>query len=466
MVLGDSDSDRDHAVPPRRGIPVRTQAALLAGGLAAQLSRMSGRGRGSVIGGKVALLIDPRGLEQLARGRSTVVVTGTNGKSTTSRLLAAAVATAGPVAHNDLGSNMREGLLVALAAHRDAPYAVLETDELYLGVVSRSVQPSVVVLLNLSREYTRGATLARTVGHWRETLAAIDWPCTVVANVDDPNVSWAVEVVGAGLPSSPVRVVPVAAGLLWAGDAAICVRCGHRLRWEGPQWSCPACARARPRPAWSSGEHGWSGPAGRAGELDLQLAGAGSRSGALLAAAAAQAMGVEPVGAMRAMHDVEGVDGRYVLIPVGDRHHVSLQLAKNPAGWAQAIELACDDGAPVVFIIERWGIKDALSLWDAPVERLSGRTVVVSGARRLDLATWLETGGAVPEVVADPTAAVLRCPPGRVTVACNYPAFVARRRQWAGRSSTDHVSVGRSKRWSRWRRSTSSVSSPPRTMTP
>ena len=401
-------------------LPSRTRVALLAGDAVARLSRVLARGRGSVIGGKVALRIDPRALEEVARDRCIALVTGTNGKSTTTELLATAAATAAPVASNDLGSNMEEGILTALWQQPAARLAVLEVDEAYLGPVARSTRASVIVLMNLSREYTRGVTMAKTERHWRQTLAALDWPCTVVANVDDPNVAWAAE--------AARDVLPVSAGLLWSADAVVCARCGDRLRWDGPQWSCPGCGRARPQPVWWADADGFHGPDGVVG-VDLQLPGQGTRSGALLAVAAATAMGADAGAAGAALSAVRSVDGRYVPFPLGADHEVSLLLVKNPAGWAQMVDLAGDDAAPMVFAIEPWGVKDTATMWDAPVERLAGRTFYASGQRRLDVAQWLAVGGAHPEVVADPLDAVRRCSAGRVDVVCNYSSFKALRRR-------------------------------------
>ena len=132
---------------PPADLPIRTRLGLLASRTAGGLSAALGRGRGTVIGGSIATRIDPRTLERLAAGRTTAVVSATNGKSTTTALLAAALRTAGPVAHNDGGSNMESGLITALDAARHAPYAVLEADELYLGPISRATRPRVLTLM-------------------------------------------------------------------------------------------------------------------------------------------------------------------------------------------------------------------------------------------------------------------------------------------------------------------------------
>src|ERR1700693_2852282 len=96
-------------------LPARTRLAAHAGSLTAPLSRRRGRGEGTVIGGRVSLLVDPDALARLGAGRVVCLVSGTNGKTTTTRLLAAALATAGPVAVNPQGSNLPPGLVAGLA---------------------------------------------------------------------------------------------------------------------------------------------------------------------------------------------------------------------------------------------------------------------------------------------------------------------------------------------------------------
>lgn len=104
---------------------LRGRAALGVGAAARWASRVTGRGAGAMIGGLVAMTLDRSILRQLGRGRRTALVTGTNGKSTTTRMLAAALRTRGTVATNAEGANMDAGLVAALAADRDAPRAAL-----------------------------------------------------------------------------------------------------------------------------------------------------------------------------------------------------------------------------------------------------------------------------------------------------------------------------------------------------
>ena len=102
-------------------LPLRTRLASGAGLAVAALSRRVGAGEGSVIGGRVLLALDGGALERLATGRTIAVVSGTNGKTTTTSMLAAALGTRGPVTTNATGANLMSGLVTTLAAG-DLPF--------------------------------------------------------------------------------------------------------------------------------------------------------------------------------------------------------------------------------------------------------------------------------------------------------------------------------------------------------
>src|SRR6516165_6083797 len=141
--------------PPSRrySLPLRARLATTVGGAAGRASRLAGRGDGSVIGGVIGLRLEPDLLSLLARGRQVVLVTGTNGKTTTTRLITAALGVLGQeVASNAFGANMEAGLTAALGQAPHASMAVLETDEKYLPAVLTETRARVVALLNLSRD--------------------------------------------------------------------------------------------------------------------------------------------------------------------------------------------------------------------------------------------------------------------------------------------------------------------------
>jgi len=109
----------------RTRLPIRAKLASTVGGAAASVSRLAGKGDGSVIGGRIGLRLEPDLLSLLAAGRQVVLVTGTNGKTTTTRLITAALTPLGQeIASNIYGANMEAGLTSALGRAPDAPIAV------------------------------------------------------------------------------------------------------------------------------------------------------------------------------------------------------------------------------------------------------------------------------------------------------------------------------------------------------
>jgi lipid II isoglutaminyl synthase (glutamine-hydrolysing) len=117
-------------------LPLRARLATSVGGAASRVSRLAGRGDGSVIGGIIGLRLEPGLLAMLAQDRQVVLVTGTNGKTTTTRLVTAALAALGErIASNAFGANMEAGMASALGQAPDATIAVLECDEKYIPYV-------------------------------------------------------------------------------------------------------------------------------------------------------------------------------------------------------------------------------------------------------------------------------------------------------------------------------------------
>jgi UDP-N-acetylmuramyl tripeptide synthase len=396
---------------------LRLAVALRAGRLAGGFSRRLGQGAGTVVRGRVVLALAPDALRWLAAGRRSVVVTGTNGKSTTTRLITAALGE--DVASNSTGANMGPGLVTALDDDAGA-VAVLETDELHVPAVMRAVEPVAVVALNLTRDQLdRTHEVSRTSRVWGTAFA--QRPVTVVANAADPHV------VVAALNGSPIWVDP---GLRWTEDATVCPRCGELLDWADGRWSS-GCGLVMPEPDYLLTEGGVRVPGDREIPLTLKLPGAVNLGNAAFALAVAAALGVPEEVAAARLADVEVVDGRYAQLDLGGRP-ARLFLAKNPAGWAAALTMIDPGSQLIVGINARIADgTDTSWLYDVPFERLEGRTVGALGDRRSDLAVRLHYAGATPVVDADPVALAAALPPGPLVIAANYTAFRELRRHVA-----------------------------------
>ena len=383
---------------PERVRRPRTSLAMLLGRLAGWASRRLRMGEGAVISGRVALAVDPRALSRLAADRHVVLVSGTNGKTTTAHLIAAALRTRAAVAHNDTGANMPDGAVAALLAQPAARYAVLEVDELYLARVAEAVRPAVVVLLNLTRDQLDRGSEVRAVAARVSAALARRPEVLVVANADDPLV--------VGVGRAAARVVWVAAGTRWLAD--------------GDSWAPARCSG--PVPTWSARADAVDGPQGTT-PLRLALPGAFNMGNAALALAAADALGVPPDRAAHALAALDSIAGRYAVLPRG-RQNVHLLLAKNPAGWTELLPLLVDATALLLVVNARDADgRDTSWLWDVPFEQLPDRPTVASGERAADLGLRLGYAGRQHRTEPDPVRALDLLPDGEIYVAANYTAF-------------------------------------------
>jgi lipid II isoglutaminyl synthase (glutamine-hydrolysing) len=398
-------------------LPLRARVATTLGGAAGRMSRLAGRGDGSVIGGVIGLRVEPDLLGLLAAGRRVVLVTGTNGKTTTTRLITAALGALGQeVASNAFGANMEAGLTAALGQAPDAPLAVLETDEKYLPAVLTATQARVVALLNLSRDQMdRAAEIWLVARRWREALAAAPG-CRVVANADDPLIAWAA--------GAAPDVIWVAAGQRWHEDSWCCPQCGSHLSRDELGWRCGECEFARPPARWVLDGSSVIDSRGRVHDLALTLPGQANRANAVVALAVAEEFGVDAAQALPRLREVTSVAGRYTQV---ERHgrQVRLLLAKNPAGWLEAFDVLDQPPVPVLLSVnaQEPDGRDTSWLWDVDYRVLRGRPVFAAGERRLDLAVRLEADQVPFELAESVDDAVGRVASARLDVIANYTAF-------------------------------------------
>jgi UDP-N-acetylmuramyl tripeptide synthase len=175
-------------------------------------------------------------------------------------------------------------------------------------------------------------------------------------------------------------------------------------------------------------------PSGRATTLGLALPGRANKSNAVIALAVAEAFGVHLSQALRELRTVTSVAGRYTQV---NRRgcDIRLLLAKNPAGWLEALDVMAPAPVPVLLAVNAQGPdgKDTSWLWDVDFRRLRGRPILVGGERRLDLAVRLEADEVAFRLVnniddaVDAALAVAAAGPGgtapSLEVLANYTAF-------------------------------------------
>lgn len=374
-----------------------------------------------MIGGLIADKIDPNIMEALGGGRPLAMVTGTNGKSTTTRMLAHALRSRHSVATNEGGDNMDAGIISALLAGKDASHVVLEVDELHVPSAAERLNPRCLVLLNLSRDQLDRVGEINKIERALRTCVEAHPEMTVIANCDDVLIT--------SVAYDAPNVVWVSAGAGWLGDAVSCPRTGGHIVHDGEDWYAVkplADGRTfrRPTPTWSITPDGVSYEDSTTA-LDLRLPGNANRGNATQAVAAAvEAFAVPLEQAIDAVERVDDVAGRYSTVDLGN-HQVHLLLAKNPAGWQEALSMV-DRSAEGLVIAVNGQVADGEDLswlWDVRFEELDDLAVMASGERGTDLAVRLTYASVHHELIHDPLEAIEECPPGRVEVLANYTAF-------------------------------------------
>ncbi len=408
--------------------PAKVAAARAAAGL----SRRTRAGGGTTLPGKLLLRMAPDAIERMARrlGQGSVVISATNGKTTTAKMLAALLAPERRLCRNTAGANLSSGVASALLACPGADLGVFEVDEAALPGVAHSLRPRVTVLGNLFRDQLdRYGELEAIAARWQQMSAELPATSQLVRNGDDPLLA-SLEHTGPTLtfgidaPASALAVMPHASDSKW------CPACGTRLAYSRVYlghlgaWSCPNCGRRRPPldvTATALEPQGLEGtrfelqtPIGSA-SVRLPMPGLYNVYNALTAAAAACAVGGAEIGRIAAgLERFDAAFGRFERLRVGDRDAVLL-LAKNPAGANELIRTLAADGRPKQLLL---ALNDRIAdgrdiswIWDVDFELLAGHVqqVVTAGTRAAEMAMRLKYGGVEPDrlVVAGGITAAL-----------------------------------------------------------
>lgn len=411
--------------------------------------RRLGQGNSTSFPGLAALAIDRDTLAGLAGQipRGAVMVTGTNGKGTTCRLLAAVMNEAGlhPILNHE-GSNEPSGLASTLLAHTgalgrlpadDRAIGLFEVDEGSLPEILPQVQPVVLVFTNVFRDQMdRYLELDCLTSRWEQALQAVPAGTTLVLNADDPRLACLAS--GLGNPRLYYGLEDDAQdrGTDSTSDFPRCPRCSGELAYSRVfcahlgHWACTQCGLARPAPqvraakidliGSSSSRLQVESPSGDA-VLEVPLPGLYNAYNTVAAVAAATACQL-PGSALPAVADVTPGSLRMEQVTIGGRH-VHLVLAKNANGYTEVLRALLRDGRPRHLLL---GLNDSVSnqqpdvswIWDIDFESLRGLVpaAVTTGNRASDLAVRLKyagwmapaTGTSVTQVAvqADPVLAL------------------------------------------------------------
>ena len=436
------------------------------------LSRRSGRGGGTTLPGRLLVRMEPDAIERLSAGleRGSIVVSSTNGKTTTAGMIASILQAAGrrPV-HNRAGSNMHWGVATALL-EQSGDEGLFELDEAWLPRVAPNLHPRLLVLGNLFRDQLdRYGELERLADEWAELVAKLtsqpagpgreaeESAVMLALNADDPLIAdlgrdrelkrrpgvtyFGIEDNSQALPE-----------LQHAHDAKHCRRCGAPYKYERAfvghlgHYICPNCHADRPTPDIAATEielHGISGSSVRIetpdGEfqVELPLPGLYNVYNALAAVTAGLRSGVPLDQVREGLESMRAVFGRVETIEVSGKP-VSILLIKNPAGANEVLRtltLESSDGGIDLWLALNDRIADGRDvswIWDADFELLAGavRHVTCAGTRAPEMALRLKYAGwpldsiEVMESIEDSLDAAVEAAPERLFALPTYTALL------------------------------------------
>lgn len=380
---------------------------------------------GTSLPGKLALTFDPHILTKLSKDMLVIMVTGTNGKTTTTGMISRILTAAG-MKHtvNKSGANLIGGIASAFIDSADfigrstKDIALIEVDEATVSKVADSLQPDVLVVTNFFRDQLdRYGELYTVVDKIRSGIEKFS-KVKLVLNADDLlcaslGIGSTKETVYFGV--EPGAAVSAAEQNISA--VSYCPFCqskyefSYRVLGHLGGYKCPGCGFKRPHAQIRCTKVVELNPVSSTVQFEVGDEESHIRIGvpglfnvynALAATACSHALGLQPEKAVKAIEQFESCFGRMETIPADNDKRIMLILAKNPAGFNQIINYLSmvENRLDVSFVINDkvQDGRDISWLWDVDFERINSlknglSNVYTSGTRAEDMALRLKYAG-------------------------------------------------------------------------
>ena len=412
--------------------------------------RLLGRG-GTDFPGRLALKLCPDVLGKLAEGVTVILVTGTNGKTTTSRMIEQALTDSGiSFFANRSGANLLSGVTAEFAMHATVtgrcryPYALIEADEAALKAISKYVHARVLVITNVFRDQLdRYGEVTHTlenlrigISHCPDAVLCLNADDSLARSLAD-DVPNRVIYYGVSTPIYDHRVAELS-------DAPYCIRCKHEYVYDYVTYGhlggyrCPNCGYCRPDPevavtkVYSSDTEGSRvrlEAGGQAYDTTVNLPGGYNIYNACAAMACGRALGLDPATVAGSLSSFACGFGRMEKFEI-DGASLRMILIKNPAGCNQVLNFLTNTREPSVFVVclndRAQDGRDISWIWDVDFEQVAAMgdrlsRLIVSGVRADDMAVRFKYAG-VPadklQVVRDYGELI------RVCVAQERPVYI------------------------------------------
>ena len=393
--------------------------AIITGKFVSCLSRIVGTG-GTSLPGKIALKLYPPILKDLAANISEeiFIVTGTNGKTTTTNILAEILKEKGyKFVHNRAGANMITGITTAFIKETDwtgkrkIAYALLETDEANVPLLLQQLHPRVVLITNFfSDQLDRYGELENIINLIKDAVRDTD--IELVLNADDPLVTHFKNDTGLhcwyyGFEATDYDSLHGEE----SREGRYCLFCGQELNYQRFHYAqlgkfcCPECGNKNPERNFTARSLNLT-PKIQLKVNDIEISspyqGFYNAYNILAAVSLAKLAGIEDEIIQKAIANLKPRAGRMEQFNI-EYQSVTLILVKNPTGLNQAFSaINTEPGRKTIYFALNDNVADGRDIswiWDANIEQIKAwdsnvEAVVCSGLRSGDIALRFKYAGA------------------------------------------------------------------------
>lgn len=396
---------------------LRLICAVLFGKIIALILKLIGSGA-TAAPGLYALNIDPDLIKKLSRKiKGSIVVSGTNGKTTTSRLISHLLAQNFDIVHNRQGSNLERGIASTLIsntsifANIDKTLALWEADEAALPEILVKTKPKIVVLLNLFRDQLDRYGEVDTIRQkWQKALEKLPKTSILILNVDDPGInilkkSFRGKVTTFGVEDKILNLPPAKS----VADVRHCPNCGRRLKFDAilsahlGHYHCVRCSFKREKPTVFASKLRFNPDFSTKLQLTIDtlqltlsynLPGLFNVYNILAAVSTVTILGANKKTIEKTLTNFSTAFGRFQSVSIGNKSIVTF-LIKNPAGANEVLRtLATKDKINLLAILNDKIAdgRDVSWIWDTNWELLTSKVnkINISGTRKWDMATRLK----------------------------------------------------------------------------
>lgn len=395
--------------------------AILIGKTIGFLTKLTGGGA-TAAPGLYALKIDPQLVKKISKKnqQDSIIISGTNGKTTTSRLAFDILSAKYKIIHNRQGSNLLRGIASTLVSQSsisgkiEPKLAIWEVDEAALPQVIDSTKPKIIVLLNIFRDQLdRYGETDTTRNKWQKSLSVMPKESVLIANADDPQISHIAQnfksrVIFFGINETKLELPEIS----HVADIKHCLNCGSKLEYQTVlsshlgHYSCPNCNFKRPKPDVFATNLIFKSDYsislnltvnGQRSTVNCPLPGLYNVYNILAASAIANYLKIDRAEIKKTITSFSAAFGRFQKIKFQGKN-ATIFLIKNPTGANEVLRVLSQKKNLDVLVILNDKIADGRDvswIWDTNWEVLSSKvnSICVSGTRAWDMALRLKYAG-------------------------------------------------------------------------